>query len=44
MHTIFISPTFYKNKIKMSIITLFAKENFCVVFSSMVTNISIRIY
>jgi len=31
MHMIFISPTFYKKK------NVYAQENFCGVFSSMVT-------
>jgi len=45
MHMIFISTTFYKKiKYKMVMITLFAQENFCGVFSSMVPYFFLSIY
>jgi len=45
MHMIVISPTFYKKiEYKMFMKTLFAKENFCGVFSSLVTYFFLSIY
>jgi len=44
MHMIFISPTFYKNKIKNVHENPVSQENVCGVFSSMVTYFFLSMY